>query len=291
METLKICNTCGETKNLEEFSKNSQSKDGHRGNCKICHNQRRKISRKINVKEDEKEDEKEKEVEKEKRVRKKGSKYDKTLKELIYIAEEYKNVDDFPEEKFYKLCGELMANHRAELHPSSNIIKINDCKIIGPDKRDAIYNKNAILSRMGLFLANKGKGFNNTVEIMKDKDYNMNSILIIKLPEHITLTYNEIQEFIGIMVGVNNEEKYCSVEIEIDGIDLNLFMGQAVTHIYEYFRSYMLINISFSDFRPVTDGHKITISWPKEFAVPDSDIKKITDSVSNFLFGILVNLY
>lgn len=36
----KLCNECGETKPLDEFGKDANKPDGHRGQCKLCRNER-----------------------------------------------------------------------------------------------------------------------------------------------------------------------------------------------------------------------------------------------------------
>jgi 5-methylcytosine-specific restriction endonuclease McrA len=42
MET-KICTCCGVEKPLSEYYKEAKGRDGHRGNCKLCHNSHKKI--------------------------------------------------------------------------------------------------------------------------------------------------------------------------------------------------------------------------------------------------------
>ena len=174
----KECYKCGENKLVEDFPIDKSKKDGRRNECKICRSEYVKNlnSHKKDLVED-------------------NSKIVQN-KEIEEMQEELNNIlrNSYYDEEVVKVfCKKIGEIHNKIHFPPTNIFKIYELKIM--KSSDFTSNIETIKYRLSLFLAMKRKKIAVDIEIVKGRKYQLNSELIVTLPQDILLSNEEVNEF------------------------------------------------------------------------------------------------
>lgn len=169
----KLCKICGIEKSLDEFYKNSNTKDGYLNECKKCYNQKQRV-----------------------KYQSKAKKVDKTLLEQQQYAEEKSEIDqkllvcNDPDEldKLMLEHNNIIQNYKQKLLERSSTSNFN----ILNENQDELMVKGKVQE----FIMVKRKIILTPEEISIEK---FNQIMKIQLPENIKLNQNERKDIIKFL--------------------------------------------------------------------------------------------
>jgi hypothetical protein len=260
---VKTCFNCGEEKSLEDFHVDKRSKDGRRGVCKNCRNAA--SINKLPV---------EKELSKEEKF------IEKCKKELDLFK-----VKKLNEKFITKMPTKILRLYHRFINPSTNIFKVRACVIPpAPFAQSADYIK----SHLSLFLIQKFNDTNINFKIVRGKHYNDDRCIVVILPEEFRLTAEEINDFIKILKGP--EENIClvnEVTFSVDEINLSPFCADisGVVRMFLLVEGFDISRDTMGMF--MKDDHFIKVTWPENSAISQDLVEKLKCLILEYIVNLL----
>jgi hypothetical protein len=266
-ELTKICNCCGEEKSILDFPIHSATKDGRRGDCKLCYNERVRSTRSRKIAN--------------KKPQKEPSKLELLEKDFLKIKATI-GTKEFNQDNIFEFSSKLAEVHKELRYPPTNSFIVRQYDFPDAIQKESYENQaNYIKSYLSLFLVSKLSKIHEDFSIVKSKKYQRDHSIQVIL--NTNLTRENIEDFILSLRNSkkNNTMHHC--EIKLENIDLRQYVSLLLLETKKnLYRIGYDIDISNMTVRFIKDDH-IMIEWPKKNSIDEDEVNKLNGYIMSYI--------